>query len=196
MPRRPADLVVTRTADSVRVAWDNRGVPMRLLPLVAMVMMPSMCLGFFALGDKPSWAFAALVLVPVALLVGYSLFTRRWREAVELTRDAIWHNRTGFLAPGPRTYPLTSIREVGFGHYPGTGDECEMMRTLNLVHEGVWLLSDRTYVGYWLTDRDLRRVFDELRAFAADAELPVQFVRYDEARPGEPRTNGIPPSAG
>jgi hypothetical protein len=193
MSRGAARFIVTRTADSVLIAWDNRAVPMRLLPLLLMFLPLAACVWFAAEGAGQSWKLAALLAVPFVLLVGYSLLTRRWREAVELTREAISHHRSGFLAPGPRRYPLAALREIGLGHYPGTGDECEMMRTLNLVHEGLWLLSDRTYIGYWLIDGDLRRVFDELRAFAADAGLPLRFVLYDEGRVA---ADAIPPNAG
>lgn len=55
------------------------------------------------------------------------------------------------------------------------------------------MLSDRVVIGYWLTDGDLRRVFNELRAFASEAGLPVRFVVYDEE---EPVAGGIPPNVG
>jgi len=183
---------VTESADSIRVAWDNRRAPrdrshLRLLLLLGPVLaacgtVPAWLTFFGPEHARGNWLERIVAVVigalwwVVAVLVGYDLVGRRWAERVEVSATAITVGRRGFLAPTPKVIAVGPGVELFLG-VCDDGYERAPRPSLEVFSPGQWGGRTRIEFGRWLAVPAREQVFETLAAFIASHRIPVKVTR-------------------
>ena len=163
-----------------RVEWDNRHVRKDGCMFVfffvfwiiwapATLYMTSL---LFVEEGGPRWFFAIWLIFGWVgtLAIPYGFLGRSWREWIVISEQGVCHGREGFLAPKPKTFPLSTILCIFFGH---CGEETPVTLSIYCV-PGRLGLANRHQLGYWLAPDSKKKLFDRIEAFVGDNGLPLQ----------------------
>jgi hypothetical protein len=165
---------------TLRLEWDNSRVRKDIFTGCLSVFFWSVwapatvvaTYGIFAEPSELRWFFAFWCIFGWAgtLAIPYSLLGRTWSEWVEISEHTLSHGHAGFLAPRPKSFPLSTILCIFYGH-------CEEVSvvTLSIFRlPGRLGLQNRHMVGYWLAPDLKKHVFDMIQEFVREKQLPVE----------------------
>jgi hypothetical protein len=190
----PPEFRVTETADSLRIEWDNREVRddrgdrigyavlwlvlagfafMMTCELVAAYMLPPAERPEF--NDACGFCCGLPFMLCGVVMLPYYWARRGGRESVEVTRGAITHRQSRWLASPPDVYPLaTGAKLVLAWTPPDTSDEPMFQVGVTVFVPGGWLGPHSSY-GEFLVAPLREQLFLTIRDFAVRNGIPLAF---------------------
>ena len=174
----------------LRLAWDNRnarkdkGLFILLagfLTIWTPVTLFVTTLIFTSTEPIPCSIAAAISWLGI-LGMAYTLLQRQWTEWVVVSPNAVSHGFAGLLAPRPRSFPLSKIREVAveYPNRPASSEEHEAIVTLNIYHT-LWF-GPRHMFGYWLAPDVKQKVLETITDFVKAQNIPLRVRQYGSPR--------------
>lgn len=173
---------VSEDDKKIRVEWDSRRVrkqqallvfsmifwmlwsPATVIATCSIFLHPAKIVSviFFTIWGVFGWA--------VTFGIPYMILQRYWNECIEISREAVIHVRTGFLAGKPKVLPLDSVYEIGASSRNPT-----ISFIISFGRPG--RRRTRSF-GYWLTWEVKEQIFQILENFVTRKQIPLRMTRY------------------